>query len=210
MNGSAAKRPVLADAMLEGERVVLRPLVPGDAEAAFPLIHERAPVLEWLVWQGPKDVADLRKRFEHWHSSTEGGHGYRFAVVERETQSFVGTMGLGCGDPLFNTELGYWLAEEAWGRGFGSEAIKLADRLAFGYLKTTVVTAEVFVGNHASCKVLERNGFQRESRTQRAPGVPIHARGSERWFYTLTRGDYTRANADYRAPVERVDLVATG
>jgi len=205
----APGQPVLRGTRLEGQRVLLRPLVSADADVAFPMIHGRTPILEWLVWQGPSDVVDLRKRFESWHQTTEKGHSYRFAIVDCETQEFVGTMGLRCVDHLFHVELGYWLTEDVWGRGFGTESVQLADYLAFNYLKATVVMAEVFVGNHGSCHVLERNGFRRERRVHRALGVPPEARGGERWFYTLTRGTYTRVNAEYRPRVEQVDIFAT-
>ena len=207
MNERTRGQPVLQRAELKGQRVLLRPLSSADAEVAFPLIHERVPILEWLVWQGPQDVEDLRKRFENWHQSTDHGHSYRFAIVDRETQAFVGTMGLLCVDHLLHVELGYWLAEHVWGRGCGTEAIQLANHLAFGYLKATVVTAEVFVGNHGSCQVLERNGFVRERRVHRALGVPVFGRGYERWFYTLTRGDHARMDAIAEPISAQVDFI---
>ena len=83
------------------------------------------------------------------------------ATARRTSDSIA----LRCAERLFHAELGYWLAESVWGRGFATEAIELADYLAFHHLSATVVTAEVFVGNAASCRVLERNGFRRERST---------------------------------------------
>ena len=67
----------LADVRLEGERVVLRPVVPADAAEAFPLIHARREVLRWLIWKG-------RLRIESKDRSVELGPG-DFTVIPRGT-----------------------------------------------------------------------------------------------------------------------------
>ena len=45
-------QPVLRHARLVGERVILRPLVLTDAHAAFDSVHQREPILRWLLWKG--------------------------------------------------------------------------------------------------------------------------------------------------------------
>ena len=203
---AATRRPILAHVELEGERIAMRPLAASDADVAFPLIYRREPILEWLVWQGPKDLDELRERFGVWRGRTDSGRSYRLAILDRETGAFVGTMGLRVFDRLFQVELGYWLAEKVWGRGFATEAVWLADWLAFQHLSATVVTAEVFVGNHGSCRVLERNGFVRERSVRRVPELPVGARGHERWIYTLTRGDFLREHSANEPRLAHVEL----
>lgn len=198
-------QPILSHAELEGDHITMRPLAPEDADAGFGLIFRRPAILKWLVWKGPKDLADLRERFGLWRGRLDGGPSYRFALVERSSGSFIGTMGLRCAEPLFQVELGYWLAEEVWGKGYGTEAIRLADYLAFRHLSATVVTAEVFVGNQGSCRVLEKNGFQRQRTVRRVPELPPTDPGHERWIYTLTLGDFLRAEPGYAPRSERVE-----
>lgn len=59
-------------------------------------------------------------------------------------------------------ELAYWLGRAYWGRGIMTEAVGALCRHAFGVLQLPRVTAEVFVGNLASMRVLEKNRFVRE------------------------------------------------
>ena len=59
-------------------------------------------------------------------------------------------------------ELGYYLAEEYWGRGIMSEAVKQICKYVFDKSDIIRIYAEPFAYNAASCKVLEKAGFQYE------------------------------------------------
>ncbi|MCJ1281152.1 hypothetical protein MMC26_000470 [Xylographa opegraphella] len=81
----------------------------------------------------------------------------------------IGSIGLAMGTDVArrSAELGYWLAEEWWGKGVMSEA---ADRFcawawaAFpGLVK---IRAEVFAFNGGSGRVLEKMGFRVEGRAR--------------------------------------------
>ena len=183
-------QPSLQAVHLRGERLVLRELRTEDARVAFPLIHARPRILEWLVWQGPATEAELSSTWSNWRETGRHGENYRFAIVEAESGTFIGSISVRFGDHAFQGDLGYWLAEDAWGRGYGTEAVQLLAHLAFRHLRASVLSAEVFVGNHASCRVLEKAGFRREMTIHTAPEVPETGRGRERWIYLLTRGDF--------------------
>lgn len=57
--------------------------------------------------------------------------------------------------------LGYWLSEDATGRGLATAAVREATGLAFGELGLHRVQAETLLGNVRSQRVLERTGFTR-------------------------------------------------
>ncbi|MDE6846409.1 MAG: GNAT family N-acetyltransferase [Lachnospiraceae bacterium] len=59
-------------------------------------------------------------------------------------------------------ELGYYIAEEYWGRGIMTEAVKQISAYVFGNSDIIRIYAEPFAYNTASCKVLEKAGFQYE------------------------------------------------
>lgn len=59
-------------------------------------------------------------------------------------------------------ELGYYLAEEYWGKGIMTEAVKQICEYVFGKSDIIRIYAEPFAYNAGSCRVLEKAGFQYE------------------------------------------------
>lgn len=59
-------------------------------------------------------------------------------------------------------ELGYYIAEEYWDKGIMTEAVKQICEYVFGDSDIIRIYAEPFAYNIASCRVLEKVGFQYE------------------------------------------------
>lgn len=59
-------------------------------------------------------------------------------------------------------ELGYYVAEEYWGRGIMTEVVKKICEYVFCKSDILRIYAEPFAYNAASCRVLEKAGFQYE------------------------------------------------
>jgi RimJ/RimL family protein N-acetyltransferase len=59
-------------------------------------------------------------------------------------------------------ELGYWIGEEFWNKGYASAAVKLGIQAAFSVEGITKIMAKTYSVNIASEKVLLKNGFQEE------------------------------------------------
>ena len=59
-------------------------------------------------------------------------------------------------------ELGYYIAEEYWGKGIMTEAVRQICEYVFRESDIIRIYAEPFVYNIASCRVLEKAGFQYE------------------------------------------------
>ena len=58
--------------------------------------------------------------------------------------------------------LGYYIAEEYWGKGIMTEAVKQICEYVFANSDIIRIYAEPFAYNIASCRVLEKAGFQYE------------------------------------------------
>ncbi|MFC3712695.1 GNAT family N-acetyltransferase [Sphingoaurantiacus capsulatus] len=88
--------------------------------------------------------------------------GPQFVIFERtEAEArLVGTIGLDRRDDADEHELGYWIAREAWGRGYATEAGQAILRLAFDGLRLPAVEAGHFIDNPASGAVLRKLGFR--------------------------------------------------
>ena len=59
-------------------------------------------------------------------------------------------------------ELGYYLAEDNWGKGIMTQAVKQICNYVFDKSDVIRIYAEPFAYNTASCRVLEKAGFQYE------------------------------------------------
>ncbi len=59
-------------------------------------------------------------------------------------------------------ELGYYISEEYWGKGIMTEAVKQICEYVFSKSDIIRIYAEPFAYNAASCRVLEKAGFQYE------------------------------------------------
>lgn len=59
-------------------------------------------------------------------------------------------------------ELGYYIAEEYWGKGIMTKAVKQICKYVFDNSDILRIYAEPFAFNAASCRVLEKAGFQYE------------------------------------------------
>ncbi|WP_010248565.1 GNAT family N-acetyltransferase [Acetivibrio cellulolyticus] len=58
--------------------------------------------------------------------------------------------------------LGYWLAEDFWGKGFMTESVKVITNYIFENTELIRIFARVFSNNYGSIKVLEKAGYIQE------------------------------------------------
>ena len=61
-----------------------------------------------------------------------------------------------------NVEIGYWIGEEYWGKGFTMEAVRLIIHEVFRNPDIHKIMARTLEGNSASEKILIKSGFQLE------------------------------------------------
>lgn len=145
-----------------------------------------APVIAQLA-NNPKIPRHMRNAFPSPYTLQDAEDFIAIATVDNapewhfaiETEdSVAGVIGLTPGlehDVHCRTaEIGYWLGEPYWGRGLASAAVNALVEAAFERSWILRVFATVYDGNPASCRVLEKAGFQREG-VQRA-NVEKHGR----------------------------------
>jgi [ribosomal protein S5]-alanine N-acetyltransferase len=102
---------------------------------------------------------DAKKWLQFCKESDEKKDNYLFAIEIDE--EFIGGIGLHkkmehCFD------VGYWIAEKYWGKGYATMALKTITDLALNKLNIDRIQAYVFDGNIASEKVLEKCGYEYE------------------------------------------------
>jgi RimJ/RimL family protein N-acetyltransferase len=73
----------------------------------------------------------------------------------------IGVIGARFGelDSRYSTEIGYWIAEDHWGKGIATETVSKMTGYVFDETETVRLHAPVFDPNRASMRVLEKCGF---------------------------------------------------
>jgi ribosomal-protein-alanine N-acetyltransferase len=127
-----------------------RPYEPRRPPAYFTLAGQRDQIA------AARRQAQLGERFE-------------FGVWEREANGLVGRISLGgiSRGALQNAYLGYGIDIARGGRGYATQAVTLAVRVAFDDLGLHRVQAAVVPENKASARVLEKCGFREEGLARR-------------------------------------------
>ena len=94
-----------------------------------------------------------------------------FAICQPDGSTVIGGIGLKVRDDIHyrTMEIGYWLCEDHWHRGIATEAVTAFSDWAFDRFDHLLrLEAEVFEGNVASGRVLEKAGFVFEARKRKA------------------------------------------
>lgn len=90
------------------------------------------------------------------------GSQYTWAITHENTA--VGSIGVFRQQNIHSRsgEMGYYVAQPYWGRGLGTAAVTAACRFVFENTDIIRIFATPFSRNTASCRILEKAGFQRE------------------------------------------------
>lgn len=139
------------------ERLNLRPLETRDRARLIALANnwKVSKNLSTMPFPYTEQAADewLAKQAEIW----AGGKTVALAITIGD--ELIGGIGVGVRDSA-DWELGYWLGEPYWNRGYASEAASALRDYAFSNLKLGRIVAGHFADNHASGRVLTKLGFR--------------------------------------------------
>jgi ribosomal-protein-serine acetyltransferase len=156
---------------IETERLLLAPVDPADgSELWFAVDGSRATLQPWLPWvQYHTDPTASGRFAEACAADWDQGRALRFIIRERGARTVAGIVGLeACVHLHRGCELGYWLRQEATGRGYMTEAARACVDFAFRRMGVHRVRVAAATGNHASLRVIGRMGFRFEGIARQA------------------------------------------
>ncbi|CAM8994599.1 unnamed protein product [Rhodiola kirilowii] len=133
---------------------------------------ELCDVDDFMVWASDEKVAKYC-RWDTFHSRDDAVEflkeiirskaWYRAICLNGRPVGSIFVLRQGTGKDGRRAELGYALSTEHWGKGVATEAVKAVISNVFEEVKgLDRVEGLVFAENHASQRVLEKAGFQRE------------------------------------------------
>ena len=159
--------PILLDLpeRIVGERVYIRPCMPGDGKKVYEAVIRSLDELKlWMPWAHfEQSVEDAEKLVREAHAKFILREDFRLHYFLKSDDSFIGSGGY----PRFNWstkcfEIGYWIDSKYTGQGYATETAKLLVDFAFDLLDANRVEIRVDTKNNASRKIPEKLGFQLE------------------------------------------------
>ncbi len=111
----------------------------------------------------PYTKADAIWWVKHSEEQNQTGALVNFAIRKKQSNLLIGTIGLIPNMLHKKANVGYWLGEEYWNKGFMTEALTALIRFSFKQLNLNKVYASHFIENPASGKVLLKSGMIQEA-----------------------------------------------
>ncbi|WP_289199583.1 GNAT family N-acetyltransferase [Bacteroides acidifaciens] len=141
-------------------RLILRPCRESDAESPFKYASdpEVGPIAGWPVHRTVEESLEIIR--------TVFNDPLTFAVTEKGKDEAIGCIGLMKGDKSnFNiteseAEIGYWLGQPFWGRGYIPEAMFELIRYGFEELGLDCIWCGYFDGNVKFLRAQTKCGFK--------------------------------------------------
>lgn len=138
------------------ERLILRACVPKDATSLTARLNNRQIAISLGRLPHPYRLHHA----QDWIAACEDDPLPNWVMIEQAgDRTLVGGIGLN-NYHHGRLELGYWIAKDAWGLGYASEAVEAVLNYCFGDIGLTEIWAGYFYDNPRSARVLERMGFR--------------------------------------------------
>jgi ribosomal-protein-alanine N-acetyltransferase len=154
---------------LTTERLVLRAFTDNDAQPLFE--YARNPtVTRYTLWEAHRTIADTMLFLRDYAVLRYlEGMAEPYAITIKPDPKPVGSCGCFWASQTHQTmELGYWIAEPFWGKGYVAEASRAILNFAFAEYGPERMQARVIAGNDASARVLTKLGFRDEGTLRRS------------------------------------------
>lgn len=152
--------------ILKSKKITLRPPTQADIPALASIANNK------------KIFDNVRDMFPHPYTLKDAENFIEFVQTKKSREIFaiefegklVGFGGVHLQEDIYRKsgEIGYWLGEDFWGKGIGTEAVKLLVKYGFEELELIRIFAGVFEHNLGSMRILEKVGFEKEGISRKA------------------------------------------
>ena len=150
----------VAFAELHTKRLRLRKVRREDAPQFFRFAGSDT-VTRYMLWKPHQNIAESVASIEKSLIRYKDGKYYRWGIVLKDTDVLIGIIDLLGFDEEKNTcSFAYMIAQDFWGKGYGTEALRAVLEFAFERMDISAVEADHFADNAASGTVMRKAGMQ--------------------------------------------------
>jgi RimJ/RimL family protein N-acetyltransferase len=139
--------------IIETNRLVLRELDINDSENFFNL-NSDPEVLKYTGDLPFSSIVDAKKFLINYSDYKENGFG-RWAVILKETESFIGWSGLKLNEENL-VDIGFRFFKKEWGKGYATESAQAVLDYGFNTLELKEIIGRTSKDNISSIRVLEK------------------------------------------------------
>lgn len=148
---------------LETERLSLRRLIPEDANVIFE-IRSNPETMKFIPRPLVTTNEEALEHIKMINDKIDANEAINWAITIKESLETIGIIGHYRIQPEnYRAEIGYMLHSDFHGKGYITEAITKVVAYGFEEMKLHSIEAVIDPGNHASEKVLQKNGFVKEA-----------------------------------------------
>jgi len=151
---------------LETERLRLRQFVISDKSRLMEIANSRE-IAEGTFIPFPYENEFAVDFIESQFRDYKNGNLVNYAVVLKEPDLLIGSMGISIDNKLNEGEIGFWIGLDYWGNGYCTEAANAVINYGFTKRKLDRIFAFHFRDNVASGKVLQKIGMELKGITKK-------------------------------------------
>lgn len=179
--------------VLRTERLYLRRIEPGDAEAWFP-IHSDPEVTEFYGHEPHRTLADTHELIEQVQARYARREAIRWGITLQGEDRLIGSCSFHHFGPGFHrAETGYELERASWGKGIMTEAMKAILSYGFAELGLHRVEAIIDIANELSKGLLLRLGFAYEGNLRQR--YVFSGRFEDEHYFGLLKDEWNSAGS---------------
>ena len=171
----------------KGKNIYLRKVLLSDAN------------LNYLRWLKDKDVNQFIETRHQKHTVNQikkyilncrSNNSIHMAICINKNNKHIGNIKIGPINLFHKTaDISYFLGEKKeWGKGYATEAVKLAVKYSFKKLNLAKCSAGVYGQNLKSSKVLKKSGFKKEAILKSE--VELNFKRDDRIIYAIINKNY--------------------
>ncbi|KAB3525920.1 GNAT family N-acetyltransferase [Alkaliphilus serpentinus] len=155
--------------VLESSNLILKGIEKEDVKEVFS-IYNNDKVFEFCGILPKRNINTVENMIGHFERDYNKKSRIKWGVYSKNDNSrLVGIIeAMDFNQKVNMVTIGYFLAEDQWGRGIASEAVRRLITFLFEVAEINRIHAEVMPDNVASKKVLLKNGFIKEGLVRQA------------------------------------------
>lgn len=181
-------------------------LVEIDHSFAEDIFHvlSRDEVTQYYGRDSLETIEEAEKIIDHFQFLFQEGRGFRWGIIWKSTNEFLGTIGIHNYSPsMKRAEVGFELHPDHWRKGILTEALNRVLEYCFVELGVYRIAAITFPANKASNGLLEKVGFKLEG-TLRGY-LYQHNQSNDAHVLSMLKPDWRKRQLEDERPVPYTD-----